>query len=169
MNYGLVNKPKSGATLRVWELADSISEQMGRMARRKEVIERFVGEGGNPNTASTQFQYWKMAQEESGPAASDRQDAEAPSPDQVLRLDVASDGTLKLPPDVLRGLEVPNGGILSGRLENGQLTLVEPLVALRRVQEALRPYRDQLRAEGRSAVDELIAGRRAETAREALA
>lgn len=87
---------------------------------------------------------------------------EVPGPDTVLRLTVAADGTLKLPPEVLRGLDLPQGGVLSGRLENGQLTLIEPLVALRRVQEALRPLSDRLRAEGRSIVDELIAERRAE-------
>ena len=87
--------------------------------------------------------------------------------DTVMRFQVAPDGTMRLPPEVLAALEIPAGGTLSGRLENGQLVLVEPTVALRRVQEALRPLRDKLRVEGRSLVDELIAERREETRRDA--
>ena len=91
---------------------------------------------------------------------------DVPDEDTVMRFDVSADGTLRLPPEVMAGLDIRGGGTLCGRLENGQLTLVEPLVALRRVQEALRPLRDKLRAEGRSIVDELIAGRHAEAKRE---
>lgn len=89
-----------------------------------------------------------------------------PAPEDVLRIEVASDGTMRLPAGVLGGLGLPQGGVLSGRFENGQLTLVEPLVALRRVQEALRSVAARMRAEGRSVVDELIAERRAEAVRE---
>lgn len=91
---------------------------------------------------------------------------DAPGPDDVLRLEVGADGTLRLPPGMLRGLEVPKGGVLSARLVDGQLTLVAPLVALRRVQARLRPVAEKMRAEGRSLVDELIAERRAEASRE---
>ncbi len=84
-----------------------------------------------------------------------------PTVDEVLRFDVASDGRIKLPWRVLKALQIPSGGTLSGRLENGQLTLVEPLVALRRVQKALAPLRQRLLDEGVSIVDELIAERRA--------
>jgi len=100
-------------------------------------------------------------------AAQSPESAQAvPGPDDVLRIEVAADGTLRLPPGVLRGLEIPKGGVLSARLAEGHLTLAEPLVALRRVQARLRPLHDRLKAEGRSIVDELIAERRAEAARE---
>ncbi len=90
-----------------------------------------------------------------------------PDPDAVMRFEVAADGTLRLPPEIMAGLQISGGGTLSGRLENGQLLLVEPTVALRRVQKALRPLRDRLRAEGRSLVDELIEERREDARREA--
>lgn len=171
MNYGLANKPKSGATLRVWEIADSASSEFGRTARRREVIERYVAEGGNPNTAATQYQYWKMAREGEPPVgrATLALGGTAPDADKVLRFAVAPDGALRLPPEVMSGLGIGGGGTLSGRIENGQLTLVEPLVALRRVQEALRPLAARFRAEGRSIVDELIAERRAEAGSEGTA
>lgn len=165
MNIGLVNKPKGpGATQRVWEIAEALTRTQGRMARRKEVVDAYVAEGGNANTASTQYYYWKVAQGDDA-ATSVRGSAQVPGPDDILRLDVAADGTLRLPVGVLRGLELHGGGVLSGRLVNGQLVLVEPLVALRRVQEALGPTAELLRAEGRSLVDELIADRRADAGR----
>lgn len=82
---------------------------------------------------------------------------DVPGPDAVLRIEVAADGTLRLPPGVLRGLEVPRGGVLSARLVEGRLTLVAPLVALRRAQRIAQKYK----VEGRSVVDEFLAERRA--------
>ncbi|CAN5617723.1 hypothetical protein BH23PSE1_BH23PSE1_10130 [soil metagenome] len=49
------SRPAAGtATGRVWDLADAISRAAGRKARRREVIDAYAAEGGNPNTASTQ-------------------------------------------------------------------------------------------------------------------
>lgn len=81
---------------------------------------------------------------------------------QSLRLKAASDGALQLPAEVMAELGIEGGGTLFGRMENGKLTLVAPRVALRRVQAAVRPLRDRLRAEGRSIVGELISDRREE-------
>ncbi len=99
--------------------------------------------------------------------AAGRDDIIVPGPTEVFSLDVSEKGMLHLPPELTKGLEIDGGGVLSARLENGQLTMVEPVVALRRVQEALRPLANKLKAEGRSIVDELIAERREEAAREA--
>ena len=46
-------------TGRVWEIADEITREKGRPAKRREVIGRFTAENGNANTANTQYQYWK--------------------------------------------------------------------------------------------------------------
>lgn len=168
-------RPEHGAlTRRVWEIADALQAAHGALPRGREVVDVYMREDPrrSEGTAFTQYSHWKRAQEAAGlarPAAPAPEPAEVPGPDEVLRLDVAADGMLRLPPGVLRGLELPEGGVLSGRLVNGQLTLVEPVVALRRVQAALRPVADRMRAEGRSIVDELIAERRAEAAREGSA
>ena len=53
-------RPRLGTkTGRVWEIADEITREKGRPAKRREVIERFTTENGNANTANTQYQYWK--------------------------------------------------------------------------------------------------------------
>lgn len=83
--------------------------------------------------------------------------AVVPGPDEVLTLDVAPDGTLRLPPGVLRGLDLPGGGVLSARLVDGGLTLVAPMTALRRAQQIARKYR----MAGKSVVDSFLAERRA--------
>ena len=48
-------RPKSGKTARVWEIADALTSQTKKRARRKDVIQIYASEGGNPNTASTQY------------------------------------------------------------------------------------------------------------------
>ena len=91
--------------------------------------------------------------------------ARAPALDgSVFRLEVARNGTLRLPPEVLDALGLSNGGTLSARLEAGELRLAEPVAALRRLQAMLEPLAERMRADGVSVVDELIADRRAEAA-----
>ena len=161
MNYGLANKPKSGATLRVWEIADHITREQGSLATRKQVIDAYVAEGGNPNTGSTQYQYWKTAQS----AAADPPATDAPqelSEGDVLRLSVTADGRLVLPPAVLAALDLPRGGTLAARLEGGELRLSEPVAALRRVQARLKPMRERAERQGKRISDELLRERAAE-------
>lgn len=166
-------RPEHGAlTRRVWEIADDLLARSGVVPRGREVVDAYMHEDPrrNEGTAFTQYSHWKKAQEAGNRPRPDAAVAAAPdappAPEDVLRIEVAADGTMRLPAGVLGGLGLPQGGVLSGRFENGQLTLVEPLVALRRVQEALMPVATRMRAEGRSVVDELIAERRAESARE---
>lgn len=150
MSYGLVNRPKSGVTLRVWKIADEITERKGRLARRKEVLNRFAAEGGNPNTASTQYYYWKSAR------LGDASRTEAGSGLRTFHLAVSEDGTLRLPPEIVEALGVSSGGRLSARLEGGELRLVAPRTALGKARALVRGFD---RGEG-SPVDELLAERR---------
>jgi len=54
-----VRRPKPDtSTGRVWQIADQISAEAGRPAYRSEVLEIFVGEGGNPSTGATQYGRW---------------------------------------------------------------------------------------------------------------
>ncbi len=55
-----VTRPKAGtATGRVWAISDDQSAKAGEPAKRKDVIAAFVGEGGNPSTAATQYGRWR--------------------------------------------------------------------------------------------------------------
>ncbi len=47
--------PSDSATGRVWDIADEKTQETGRKASRKEVVERYLADGGNGNTASTQY------------------------------------------------------------------------------------------------------------------
>ena len=55
------SRPLPGTqTGQVWDLADEMSREKGRCADRSEVVERFVAQGGNRNTASTTYYRWKQ-------------------------------------------------------------------------------------------------------------
>ncbi|MBZ0130914.1 MAG: hypothetical protein K8F59_17585 [Rhodobacteraceae bacterium] len=96
--------------------------------------------------------------------ASEAQDG--PSLDGAFRLEIGRDGSIMIPQGVMAALGISGGGVLAARLDDGELRLADPLVALRKVQEMLKPMRERLRKEGISLSDELIAERRAEAMRE---
>lgn len=75
---------------------------------------------------------------------------------------VKSAGRVLLPAEVRAALGVKEGEKLRGILQDGELRLFTPATALRRLQESAR----KLAPPGVSLVDELIADRRAENARE---
>lgn len=53
-------RPSKGTkTCDVWDAADFISKDCGRMATRKEVVEHCSSQGWNANTANTQYGTWK--------------------------------------------------------------------------------------------------------------
>ncbi|MCB1367161.1 MAG: hypothetical protein KDK00_05320 [Rhodobacteraceae bacterium] len=96
--------------------------------------------------------------------ASEAQDG--PALDGAFRLEIGRDGSIMIPQGVMAALGISGGGVLAARLDDGELRLADPLVALRKVQEMLKPMRERLRKEGISLSDELIAERRAEAMRE---
>lgn len=156
-------RPSHGQlTRRVWEIADKLMEEKGEIPRGREVVDAYLAEDPtrNEGTGFTQYSHWKRAQSGSKVGGSVRghvADETVPGPDDLLRIEVAADGTLRLPAGVMSGLQVPKGGILSARLEDGQLVLVEPMVALRRLQGIAQKYKKP----GESVVDSFLAERRA--------
>jgi bifunctional DNA-binding transcriptional regulator/antitoxin component of YhaV-PrlF toxin-antitoxin module len=152
MGHGLANKPHSGATLRVWEVADEITREKRRLARRREVIDRVLAEGGNANTASTQYYNWKSAQEE----AAGRAAAATPAQAGPVSLSMGADGRIVVPADIRRAMGLADGGTVSARLVDGELRLVSPLAALRAAQAIAEKYRP-----AGSVVDDFLAERKA--------
>ena len=75
---------------------------------------------------------------------------------------VDSAGRLVIPKEMREALGIPDGGELRLRVEDGELRGMGRLAALRRTQRELRGSVPP----GESVVDELIADRRAEAARE---
>jgi bifunctional DNA-binding transcriptional regulator/antitoxin component of YhaV-PrlF toxin-antitoxin module len=80
----------------------------------------------------------------------------------AYRLVVREDGSVVIPEAVRATLGVNPGQPLMARFDGEALNLVNAATALRRAQELIRPYI----VEGVSVVDELIAERRREAARE---
>lgn len=142
-------RPASGATRRVWEIADQLTRESGTLAKRKVVIDRFVAEGGNANTASTQFHYWKCAQEEVP--------TEAPSSLGPVRLAIGLDGRVVIPAELRRAMALDESGAVSAEIVEGELRMVSSRIALQRLQHLLRP----LRAGSESVVDEFLSERKA--------
>ncbi|CAN5617667.1 hypothetical protein BH23PSE1_BH23PSE1_10120 [soil metagenome] len=68
---------------------------------------------------------------------------------------------MALPPAILEALDLGPDGLLTARLVEGELRLVSPLVALRRIREIARTL-----GPSEGIVDEFIAERRREAERE---
>lgn len=143
-------------TGRVWAIADEITKRTGRRASRDEVIRRFVAEGGNRNTASTQYHHWKSAQNAAAAAPAEPGDHPAePVP-------IGPDGALVIPESMRRAMGLSGERQVSARVVDGELRVIGFAAGIRRAQAIVRKYD---RGTG-SIVDELIADRRAEAARE---
>ena len=97
-----------------------------------------------------------------------REAAPVPDPDpegpRVYRFDVDSDGSIRLPPEALHGLDAIPGRLVTARFEDGELKLMSIDAAVRFVQRLAAPYIKE--GEGNWS-DQLIEERRAEAALEA--
>ena len=80
----------------------------------------------------------------------------------AYRLVVRPDGSVMLPEAVRAAFAVTDGGAVMARLEGDEFKLISTATAWRRIDELMAPYRQP----GVSWVDELIAERRREAARE---
>lgn len=153
--HAAYTKPAPGTkTGRVWEIAETISRETGRLAPRKQVVDAYVAEGGNPNTASTQYAYWKLSRDERAEPVGQS----VPGSTQKYNLQVAQDGRLLIPVEMREAMLIREPSTLTARVENGELRLISPKVALLRIQQLVKGMD---KGKG-SAVDELIAERKAE-------
>lgn len=142
-------------TGRVWEIADEISRETGHRAGRREVVDRFVAEGGNPATANTQYQLWRTSHASaSGSRPAEERDT-GNIPEQ--HLGVASDGRLLIPRDVREAMDLDADGRVTARVVNGELRLLSTRAAIRRIQAEAK----RLKTPGLSEVDAFLADRRA--------
>lgn len=149
--------PRPGTrTRRVWEIADAITREKGRRAERRQVIERYVAENGNPNTGNTQYQYWKTDYDARHPAV--EQD-----PGAILAavgaqsLKIAPDGRLVIPVEIRSAMELGEDGHVTARVVQGELRLISRAAAIKRIQNEARAGNTP--REG--VVDEFLAERRA--------
>jgi hypothetical protein len=154
-------------TRRVHEIIEELCEELGRLPKYREVAERYAQEGGNENTAKTQYAMWKkekLANLAADPGeAADRPDTPGPTEDDVpgdcepIPLTIDPQGRLALPPELRAAMLLGSDGRVTARVKDGELRIVAPRVAIRRAQAIARKYKKS----GVSVVDEFLAERRA--------
>lgn len=149
--------PRAGTCFRrVWDLADQITQEQGRRATRREVRERYEGEGGRGATASAAYQSWNKAQEESSAGHA------PPRSLEPRQLAVTADGRCVIPRELRAAMRLQPGDRVIARLEAGELRLVSPAVAVEQVQARMRKYGAAGEgAAGEGVVDRFLAERRA--------
>jgi hypothetical protein len=152
----LRQRPAPGSTTaRVWEIADEMVRAAGGLPSGRAVVDRYMAEGGNEGTGFTQFSHWKKHfVAKARPSLPRGAGATQPR--------IAPDGHLTLSPAHLAGMGVGPGDQLKVQVADGVLTLTKAPDWLTEMQALVR----RLDPGGRSWVDELIAERRAEAARE---
>ena len=158
---GFAERPKKvdGACARVWEIADEMRAQTGSTPTSTMVAERFVAEGGNENTARTQYTKWRRSLASThSPRTSEFARVDRPR----RRLDIGTDGRILIPADMRTAMLAEAGGPVMAEIVDGELRLITPKAAIRKVRRMIA----ESDWGGGSPVDELIAERRAEALRE---
>lgn len=149
-------RPAEGTkTGRVWEIADSIAANTGAKAKRSDVIEAYVAEGGNGNTASTQYHHWSQWWD---PNAAKPEPMKPKSTTFDLRVD--SNGRILVPAEIRVAMDLNPEGRAVARLIDGELRILSPKRALKRARELVRANVPS----DRRLADELIAERRQQAA-----
>lgn len=160
MAYVTAPRDHDSKTGRVWAIADRLTRATGRKATRREVVEAYMAEGGHPGTGNVQYGYWSKEHDRAvvGTRAS------APlSTERKAALAVGADGRVVIPAAMRRAMRLDDEGRVTAVLdEDGVLTLISPDAAIAKAQR----YATMLDRGQGSVVDELIAERRAEAARE---
>lgn len=143
---------------RVWAICDALLAERGAPPSGREVVDRYVAEGGNEGTGFTQYSHWKKALSQREPAGLREGSAPfAAAAAGPLLLPVDGNGVLRLPPDLTAALDVAGGGVVAARLEEGAVRLTSPAAAIRRIQQRMAKYKKP----GASVVDGFLAERRA--------
>ena len=89
--------------------------------------------------------------------AEDGAKAEVPGHVDAIPLSIDAQGRLTIPRELREAMLTGADGKVTARVENGELRVIAPRVALRRAQEIARKYKKP----GESVVDEFLAERRA--------
>ncbi len=155
-------RPSAGTkTRKVWEIADRLSKESGKKAKRKTVIEAYIKDGGNRNTASKQYDDWQREYvgKNSSEATTGALKLESV---ERRRLEIGADGRLLIPAEFREAMQSSPGETLSAWVHEGELHVVSRKVGIRKMQEMIQQHVP----EGVSLVDELIKDRRAEAAKE---
>ena len=154
-------RPHAGsATARVWEIADEVVRKTGAIPTGRQVVDIYVAEGFHESTGFTQFSHWKKAHRDhfKRGAADGATTQTDPSSTTSMQLAVGVDGRVVIPAEMRAAMQIGSDGKVTARVVDGELHVIAPKAAIRRVQEMVR---NTIPADV-SLADELIAERRAE-------
>lgn len=148
---------------RIWQICDELYARRGVIPSGREVADIYMSEGGNQGTGFTQYSHWKRAlAEKVGEAVVDALPSAEPGSVDFRSLNISADGVLVLPAEIRRAMMLDADGRVTVRVEEGELKVISPMVAVKRLQGRAR----QLAPAYTLASDELIADRRLEAERE---
>jgi len=140
---------------RIWAICDRLHAEYGHIPSGREVVDIYVNEeNGNKGTGFTQYSHWKKALKGVQP---DAPQAAEPGLVDPIPLVIDSQGRLTIPPEMRAAMLLGAGGKITARVEDGELRVIAPSVAIRRAQEMVRRHVKP----GVSIVDEFLAERRA--------
>ncbi len=139
---------------RIWAICDRFHDEHGHIPSGREVVDIYVAQGGNKGTGFTQYSHWKKALKEVRP---DTPDAAEPGFVDPIPLVIDGQGRLIIPPEMRAAMLLGADGKITARIEDGELRVIAPRVAIRRAQEIARKYTKP----GVNVVDEFLAERRA--------
>lgn len=141
---------------RIWAICDALYEARGSMPSGREVVDAYVAEGGNEGTGFSQYSHWKKAMLERG-ASAEADAGQQPGSVDVMSLYVSSDGRLLIPAAMRAAMVLPPDGRVTAEVIDGELRVVSPMAAVRRIQKIAQKYKKP----GESVVDAFLAERRA--------
>lgn len=146
---------------RIWKICDEFYQRDGRIPAGIEVVETYVGQGGNRATGFTQYSNWKKRVVlKTAMSAIDPAD-ETESMSVGLRpANLGDDGHLVLPPEIRRAMMLDADGRVTLEVTDGELRVISPMAAIRQLQRRATG----LVPPGTRVSDELIAERREEAA-----
>ncbi len=142
---------------KIWQICDRLYAEHGRLPSGNEVVKLYVAEGGNQNTGFTQYSHWKKALAGGEAEQKPVKKPAKPGKSDHMPLSVGPDGRILIPAHMREAMMLDPDGRVTAWVENGQLHVVSPMVAIRQAQELVKRYKKP----GESVVDEFLAERRA--------
>jgi bifunctional DNA-binding transcriptional regulator/antitoxin component of YhaV-PrlF toxin-antitoxin module len=152
-------RPSHGLkTARVWEIADDMLAQEGRMPAGRAVVDAYLAEdrSRNEGTGFTQFSHWKRAHTGAAPRIV------AQASGARARLVVSAEGEIVLPAALVAALGLNPGEAVIAVPGHDELRVEPARVALARARDLVRRFDSGMG----SPADELLRERRSEGATE---
>jgi bifunctional DNA-binding transcriptional regulator/antitoxin component of YhaV-PrlF toxin-antitoxin module len=147
---------------RIWQICDELTETSGSPPSERDVVSIYVSEGGEARKGVLHYSAWKAAylNHIRTPAGDNPGAPELPKDVGARSITISDEGHLVLPIDVRQAMMLDDTGRVTVSVVDGELRIMSPLAALRRLQQRVRP----LHHAKTLVSDDLIAERRAEAA-----